>query len=336
VLMGSHAYYERFSELGFSLNGLLFSGLLSVCILGIFLSAFIQKNMLRHIYALILFSSSALYLSYTNIMGSSLSYDAFISLIDARGFAGEAFQQYYSKIVVPVGTSVLLFVAITLRPKQLPVYIQKFSVYAPILVVFLLSSVLFLRGGYGEKGLHSPFIPLAYSGLAVYENTTKNSGERSKVTISRENKIIDHDIILIIDESISPSYLDINSDHGILSNLKDNYEHINIYNYGYAASITNCSHSANLTLRYGGTRNDYLFIIATMPSVWQYAKKAGLSTVYIDGQRTAMRLQNGMSIKEKESIDHFIQFDNSPIVSRDQLIASTLIKFINNVSVNLL
>ena len=48
---------------------------------------FIQKNMLRHIYALILFSSSALYLSYTNIMGSSLSYDAFISLIDARGFA---------------------------------------------------------------------------------------------------------------------------------------------------------------------------------------------------------------------------------------------------------
>src|SRR3546814_9750893 len=58
-----------------------------------------------------------------------------------------------------------------------------------------------------------------------------------------------------------------------------------IYNYGLAASVTNCSVGSNVTLRYGGTRKDYQRINGTQPSIWAYARKAGLRTVYIDSQR---------------------------------------------------
>src|SRR3546814_16212679 len=65
-----------------------------------------------------------------------------------------------------------------------------------------------------------------------------------------------------------------------------------IYNYGLAASVTNCSVGSNVTLRYGGTRKDYQRINGTQPSIWAYARKAGLRTVYIEHQRTGRALQN--------------------------------------------
>jgi hypothetical protein len=39
-----------------------------------------------------------------------------------------------------------------------------------------------------------------------------------------------------------------------------------------------------VTLRYGGARTDYTRINSSLPSIWQYAKKAGLHTAYIDAQ----------------------------------------------------
>src|SRR3546814_10073345 len=82
-----------------------------------------------------------------------------------------------------------------------------------------------------------------------------------------------------------------------------------IYNYGLAASVTNCSVGSNVTLRYGGTRKDYQRINGTQPSIWAYARKAGLRTVYIDSQRTGGALQNMMTDEERALIDTFLQFD---------------------------
>jgi hypothetical protein len=41
-------------------------------------------------------------------------------------------------------------------------------------------------------------------------------------------------------------------------------------------------------------------INSTLPSIWQYAKHAGLHTVYIDAQRTGGNLQNLMTDTEKK------------------------------------
>src|SRR3546814_19926024 len=66
-------------------------------------------------------------------------------------------------------------------------------------------------------------------------------------------------------------------------------------------SVTNCSVGSNVTLRYGGTRKDYQRINGTQPSIWAYARKAGLRTVYIDSQRTGGALQNMMTDEERRS-----------------------------------
>ena len=330
ALIGSNAYYDRIADLGFSLSGLFFAVLLLICLLGIVLTSYVRNLSLRIFYALIIFFSSVLYLAYENITANTLSYNAFISLVNASGFVGEALEQFHSQITVAVLQSLLLLIAILLRPNDKSLFLHKLSVAAPVLVVFLLSIILFIRGGEGNKGLQSPFIPIAYAGLAAYEASNAIIGERKNVQITREVKPTNFDIILIIDESISPSYLDINSNYGVLTNLKNENAGIDIFNYGYAAAITNCSYAANLTIRYGGTRGDYRRIISTMPSIWQYAKKANYHTVYVDAQRTGMRRQNGMSEEEIKFIDEFIQFDETSVVSRDLVAASKLVELINN------
>lgn len=328
--MGSTAYFDRVVDLGVSFGAVVFIGLLSLCLLGIVSTLYIKNTLLRVIYGLIFFVSSVVLLAYENITADFLTYNAFISLLNARGFAGEAFEQFHSQIVVSLLISLFLLVAIVLKPKYKPALSNKLFLFFPLSVAFLLTIMLFLRGGDGGKGLQSPFIPIAYASLAVYEVSNSIVGDREDVQIDSKDKKIDHDIIFIIDESISPGYLDINSEYGVLTNLKKKKQGVNIFNYGYAASITNCSYETNLSLRYGGTRDKYLTIISTMPSIWQYAKKVNMRTVYIDTQRTGMKLQNGMTDEELEYVDEFIQFDDTPVVSRDLAAASKIIELINN------
>ena len=136
-------------------------------------------------------------------------------------------------------------------------------------------------------------------------------------------------MVLIVDESVAGNYLDVNTDAGITSHLAQPQPGVDIHNFGYAASIANCSAETNVTLRYGGTRADYLRINATQPSIWQYAKASGLGTVYIDAQRTGGHLQNLMTAQEKQHIDRFIQFDQTPVLQRDMAaldVLTTLLK----------
>lgn len=132
-------------------------------------------------------------------------------------------------------------------------------------------------------------------------------------------------MVLIVDESVAARYLDINAAGGVPTALSRVRSGVEIHNYGVAASITNCSVGSNMTLRYGGTRSDYQRINAVQPSIWAYARKAGLRTVYIDAQRTGGALQNMMTASERAEIDSFIQFDDVPVEQRDMAAARVLI-----------
>ncbi|MGH6631882.1 MAG: sulfatase-like hydrolase/transferase, partial [Sphingopyxis sp.] len=138
------------------------------------------------------------------------------------------------------------------------------------------------------------------------------------------------DIVLIVDESIAGRYLDINDAAGVRSGLASPPPGIVVSNFGLAASIANCSFGSNLTLRYGGTRDAYHRINATMPSIFAYAKHAGFATIYIDAQRTGDAYQNGMDDAERRQIDRFVQFGDTPVVDRDMAAADALIAALGN------
>ncbi|WP_210639584.1 sulfatase-like hydrolase/transferase [Pseudomonas sp. Tri1] len=330
LVRGYEYYLDRLQALGFGFATLLYGAMFVVLVVALWMSAYIRQTLVRHLFALVMFVSAVFFEVYTRVTDSYLTYSQFVSLVYSGGFIQEAAYQYREVIINAASAGLLLLLGIGLKPRRrlpLPGWLP---VAAPLLGVLLLSGVLFVRAGEGARGLPVMYTPLAYLNLFAYEALHNTVGPREPVRIARLTSAIEHDIVLIIDESISGNYLDINTPFGVHTGLKTPPAGVDIVNYGYAASIANCSADTNITLRYGGTRADYMRINSTLPSIWQYAKKAGLRTVYIDAQRTGGNLQNLMSDLEKQDIDEFVQFDQVSVRDRDMAAAAKLIELLGD------
>ncbi|WP_433861434.1 sulfatase-like hydrolase/transferase [Pseudomonas thivervalensis] len=328
LLRGYDSYLDRLDALGLGLATLLFGVMFVLLVVALWMSAYIHQTLVRHVFALALFVSAVFFEVYTRVTDSYLTYSQFVSLVYSGGFIQEAAYQYREVIISAVTGGLLLLFGVALKPRRtirLPAYLP---IAAPVLGVLLLSGVLFVRAGEGARGLPVMYTPLAYLNLFAYESLHDTVGPREPVTLPRRLSAIEGDIVLIIDESIGGNYLDINTPFGVRTGLKTPPEGVDIFNFGYAASIANCSADTNVTLRYGGTRTDYMRINSTRPSIWQYAKKAGLRTVYIDAQRTGGNLQNLMTPLEKQDIDEFVQFDQTSVRERDMAAAAKLIELL--------
>jgi hypothetical protein len=330
LLIYSEYYIDRLNAIGFSFSVLLFGAMFLALTLALYLMAYIRQTLIRHVFALAMFVSAVFFDVYTRVTADYLTYSGFVSLVYSGGFIQEAAYQYRDALLRGVLSGLLLLFGIGLKPRHGLAVPNALRVAAPLCGVLLLSAVLFLRAGEGARGLPIMYTPLAYLNLFAYEALHNTVGPREPVTLARTSQAVGHDIVLIIDESISGNYLDINAPFGVHSNLKQARPGVDVFNYGYAASIANCSADTNVTLRYGGTRADYMRINSTLPSIWQYAKKAGLRTVYIDAQRTAGNLQNLMTETEKKDIDQFVQFDQTSVRDRDMAAAAKLIELLND------
>ncbi|VVM98219.1 hypothetical protein PS619_03182 [Pseudomonas fluorescens] len=330
LLMYSEYYIDRLNAIGLGFSVLLFGAMFLALTFALYLTAYIRQTLIRHVFALAMFVSAVFFDVYTRVTADYLTYSGFVSLVYSGGFIQEAAYQYRDALLRGVLSGLLLLFGIGLKPRHGLAIPNALRVAAPVCGVLLLSAVLFLRAGEGARGLPIMYTPLAYLNLFAYEALHNTVGPREPVTLARNSQAVGHDIVLIIDESISGNYLDINAPFGVHSNLKQARPGVDIFNYGYAASIANCSADTNVTLRYGGTRADYMRINTTLPSIWQYAKKAGLRTVYIDAQRTAGNLQNLMTDTEKKDIDQFVQFDQTSVRDRDMAAAAKLIELLND------
>ena len=330
LLIYSEYYIDRLNAIGLGFAVLLFGAMFLALTFALYLMAYIRQTLIRHVFALAMFVSAVFFDVYTRVTADYLTYSGFVSLVYSGGFIQEAAYQYRDALLRGVLSGLLLLFGIGLKPRHGLAIPNALRVAAPLCGVLLLSAVLFLRAGEGARGLPIMYTPLAYLNLFAYEALHNTVGPREPVTLTRNTQAVDHDIVLIIDESISGNYLDINAPFGVHSNLKQARPGVDIFNYGYAASIANCSADTNVTLRYGGTRADYMRINSTLPSIWQYAKKAGLHTVYIDAQRTAGNLQNLMTDTEKKDIDQFVQFDQTSVRDRDMAAAAKLIELLND------
>ena len=329
-LFSGYDYYSaRLMELQGAVATLLYLGLFAVLLVCLLLAAYSRPAPLRWIYALALYGAAVFFDAYHRVTVDYLTYAQFVSLLHSHAFIDEAYQQFRDSILRAGTTGLLLLFGIGLRPVSAPVAGWVANV-APWVGLILLGGVLFLRAGAGAKGLPVMYTPLAYLGLYGYEAMSDTVGARQPVTLPRDDAVIDYDIVLIIDESVSGHYLDINHPKGVPSGLKSPPPGVSVINYGHAAAIANCSADTNVTLRFGGTRDDYVRINATLPSIWQYARQAGLRTVYVDAQRTRGALQNRMSKDEVLELDAFLQYDDVLVRDRDMAVAESLIELLGN------
>lgn len=312
---------------GFALLFVLLAGTL-------FLAAGITNSPLRVATALLLGLASGFQQCVERVTGGPLTYEAFVNLMAARDNLGAALSQHGAVLLIVGPVTLLLVAGIALPPARPPRFWsrreQLVAKGAVPLAIALLALLLYQRGGEGSRALPASFAPIAFTALLGVDALANPPRAREPVKLPRSGDRPARDILLIVDESIAANYLDINHPAGVPTGLGRPRPGIIIRNYGYAASVHNCSATSNLVLRYGGTRETYQQAIASGPSLWAHARHAGYETVFIDAQTGNGALQNRMETSERAEIDHHIQFGNIAPMQRDMAAADELVRRIGN------
>ncbi|WP_164088946.1 sulfatase-like hydrolase/transferase [Sphingorhabdus sp. YGSMI21] len=316
-----------------------FAGLFGLCALGLVGISRFRNGWLRWPLAVLLAAGSLLVDGYQRAVGDFMSYESFVTMVESAGDLGNALAQQGGGIVLAAGKALLLLLGIGLRPpggaperRGAGALALRLAKLAGLPVLLGLSMLLFLRGGEGASGLPSSHSGTSFALLYGYELATADHRPRQKVQLKPRGPRPASDIVLIIDESIAGAYLDINSAHGVYSGLGPGRAGgaVPIHNFGLATAINHCSVGSNVTLRFGGTRDNYRETVRSMPSIWAYARTAGLATIYIDAQRTGGHYQNRMDDAERALIDRWDQFADVPVVDRDHAVADRLADYLND------
>ncbi|MEO9468213.1 sulfatase-like hydrolase/transferase [Parasphingorhabdus sp.] len=334
LLLGGWEVVRRIEMLStpeVQLTGLVaYAVLFITCLISAIGAAFIVRPSLRWLLAILLASGSWLVDGYQWVVGDFMAYDAFVTMMQSAGDLGSAFQQQWPVMLLAATKAGLLLVGVGLRPMEQGHWLTRLSALISLPVILALTVLLFFRGGEGGSGLPSSHSGLSFTLLQGYELVVTSDAERETVALPPLTAAPKRDIVLIIDESIAGAYLDINDEHGVYSGLAGSPKLASIHNFGLAVSITHCSVGSNLSMRFGGTRENYQEAARTMPSIWAYAAEAGLQTVYLDAQRTGRAYQNQMDDEERQLIGQWVQFADVPVVDRDQAVALQLAELLND------
>ncbi len=311
-----------------------FGGLFALCAISLVGISLFKSAWLRWPLALLLAAGSMLVDGYQWAVGDFMSYESFVTMVQSAGDIGSAAAQQGGALLLAAGKALLLLLGIGLKPRSGNPLAARAARWAALPVLLGLSALLFLRGGEGASGLPSSHSGASLALLYGFDMATTVSGPRQLVTLKPAAPPRASDIVLIIDESIAGAYLDINSKTGVYSGLAGGASGAGgkppIHNFGLATSITHCSVGSNVVLRFGGTRANYRETVRASPSIWAYARTAGLATVYIDAQRTDGRYQNRMDDAERALIDVWDQFEDVPVVDRDHAVADMLASYLND------
>lgn len=308
----------------------IFLVLYSLCLAGLVGVAVIRHLLLRIVLAMVMAAASVFQLSYEGVVAGPLSYGVAVDLVYEVHQLGPALTTYGVTILKAGCVSLCLFLAIALPPPPLKRCLARYALLPAVATSLLLSGVVWQRGGFGTEGLPAAYPPLVYAGLLVLDEARRDVGTRPGLTGPPNNRRLAQDIVLIVDESVSGNYLDLTNADGVRSGLNEHRPGIRVINFGYAASIGICSTSSNRVLRFGGTQKSFPMAVVHWPSIWRYAHRAGMRTVYIDAQMTGGARQNRMSAREAGDIDIHHQFDGVPVVLRDHKAADLIAAYSRN------
>jgi glucan phosphoethanolaminetransferase (alkaline phosphatase superfamily) len=144
-------------------------------------------------------------------------------------------------------------------------------------------------------------------------------------------------IVWIIDESVTGSYLSLNGYPKETTPYLDDLSQSNsmiMSNFGVVNSISNCSGKSNLFLRIGMNplkHTDISNQMYDLPTIFQYAKRAGYQTWLFDSQTRKDHLQNYLTLYDKEDIDNFRTLGAKvERVERDNVFVEALTDIIND------
>ncbi len=309
-----------------------FVGMWALSLVALAIAAFQCNVWVRCFWAIVIALTAAAGFAYRHASGSELGIFDALSLWNARHEAARAAAFYASDLRWFILISLCGFVALVVPPvpaaAKIKVWLTRLMWVPAVPIVAIAGIILFKEGG-GSEVLPTQFAPLSVAGVAISKAVTNPTPGHRAVTLAWRGPFsaaaagnaspraarampIRH-VIMLIDESVRGDYIDWtpgNPYTPVLASLKSQ-----IVNFGPASSGGNCSHYSNAILRFGASRDSLGRTVLTNPTIWQYAKKAGFKTVYIDAQaafnRNPGKLQNFMTAEETRDIDSFNALDEN-------------------------
>jgi len=283
--------------------------------LGAMVVAALQPSrVVRVFWAVVLSASTAAGVGYGLASGSDISVFDVISLWNARHESGRALEFYRYDVLWAALVFVIGFFLLVAPPvPQAPGLRRalKWLGFAPAVPVAIIAAIVLMKSGGGSQVMPRQFQTLALGMVAGSKVATARVLPRRDVTTAPERPAAVRNIVVLVDESLRADYIDWRPGNPYTPQMAAARDRF--VDFGQAVSGGNCSAYSNAILRLGAARSDLVSSINTSPTIWQYAKRAGFRTVFIDGQsgfiKNPGRQQNFMTMGEAADIDEFVTFD---------------------------
>ncbi len=328
-----------------------FVGVWGLSLAALLIAACQSRIWLRCGWALLIAFTTAVGFSYRHASGSEFSVFDALSLWNARHEAARAVEFYTSNFYWLALVLVCGFAVLAVPPVPASEKVKRWLTrlaWVPAVPVLAIAAIVLVKEGGGSEVLPTQFAPLSVGAVVVSKVAlnpipkrqtiawtwrgpfaaaaprAESMPPRSPITHAAEVRRI----VILVDESVRGDYIDWTPGNPYtpeLAKLKDK-----IIDFGPAASGGNCSHYANAILRFAAARDGLGRKLLTNPTLWQYAKKAGFRTVFIDAQagfnRNPGKLQNFMTVDETRDMDGFFALDEAvpPPALDDKLLDITL------------
>ena len=241
---------------------------------------------------------------YLNSLSRGFSAGEFVTAVNEIAQADHAVSSFYGGFI----KSIFFLIAILLTTL---VY-RKLSSRRFFILPLLLLPLSFLGGNYILQHTfyrvhnYPAFVKVPLSVFNAYNDGLLSVPftDRNAVTVDPTNPAHYKNIIFFVDESVRGDYLSVN---GFAKQTTPYLETLDkLLTLGSISSVSNQSAQTNYILRNGVVMDelpDRTFSTVTKPTIFQYAKKAGFKTLFLDAQ--SYDLVNHMSNYDLKYIDFF-------------------------------
>ena len=285
-----------------------FLGIWAVALAAILYVAFTPNVGARIFWVTLIGLSTLLGETYFLIVQDQITIAALDAMWDP-GLASVGMFAFYSYFILRalVATTVLV-TGLLIPPTLVGKLKHRIFSLVPLIPCLLLTGLIYYVAasrGNETKGMPSQFYNLGL--FTIYTLSDSPSLEKSEVEIPLQEPSDLQYIILIVDESVSGDFIDLNVPRGTTPYLASSAS--SILNFGLALSASNCSNASNAILRLGAnpeTLGKEGHSILNNPSIWKYAAAAGFETSFIDAQYLTESNQNYMNDVERGLIDHHL------------------------------
>lgn len=280
-----------------------------------------KSKRLRRIFFFIITPLTLLEISYLKINQIGFNVEEARRAIDEASYALTAFINFSYQIGFAFILTCLLIISLIYLGRYLRTKViinDRITVIAILFSFIFTYSIIFKTSGSIDEFPASHKVT-SIIGISFFGSNWQLYYPTKEEVKLNHDKVNAKHILYIIDESIRADELSLNKP---VSKNKS-FLQLNsksFINLGEANSTANCSAEANLLLRTGTKPSelpDKKFYSIKRPTLYQFAKKAGYDTFYLDAQKSGGELQNYLGPHDLKYINKYIQNTNKDIVKHN-------------------